>query len=276
MKKFILFIVLIGIVAAGVYYLSNNTDEPTTNQESYTIEESKKIAKDWIKNESPTYTYDGEDLQFKESRALDSVDCKDCYEFDFSFKSRHGGFGDREGEMVTQAITPHITTVTVEHGKVTKVLTDNEFNEITGEVRQGGQGVDRLQPKEVSLYYYNEENDKNPEGKPECSPEAVKPIKRIIPAKNPIKETIRLLLEGDIRENEAENGFTTEFPHGDFRLKEVKKEDGTLTITFPDVPGFTSGGSCRVTLLSAQITKTAMQFPEIEDVRFEPETLFQP
>ncbi|MCF7915797.1 MAG: hypothetical protein K9L66_11570 [Spirochaetaceae bacterium] len=37
-----------------------------------------------------------------------------AYEMVFEFKSRHSGYGDREGEMLTQVITPHELEVRVE------------------------------------------------------------------------------------------------------------------------------------------------------------------
>jgi len=276
MKRTIIFIILIAIIGAGVYYLNQKEPQKENTQSIYTIEESREIAENWIKNESPTYTYDGENLMLKESRALDLVDCEDCYEFDFSFKSRHGGFGNREGEMVTQAITPHITTVTVEHGEVTKAITDNEFDEMTGKVKQGGQGVDRLQPREVDLYYYNKNKDIGEGGQAQCSPKAVQPISRVVKGENLIKDTIKLLLKGRIQPGEKQQGFSTEFPNENFSLKDTQLKNGTLTLTFTQVPGFTSGGSCRTRLLKTQIEKTAKQFPEVEDVVIKPETLFQP
>jgi len=95
---------------------------------------NKEKAEIWIKNNAPTYIYDGKDLKFIEERGLDLVGCEDCYEYEFEFTSMHGGYGDREGEMVTQVLTDHTIVVTVENGEVTKVVTDNKFNEMTGEM----------------------------------------------------------------------------------------------------------------------------------------------
>ena len=281
-KKLFIGLAVLALVAIGAYFAfagSNSQNNPQPNDQDkdfYTEQESLNIAETWIREKSPTYTYDGFDPALQESRSLDLVDCEDCYEFDFSFKSRHGGFGDREGKMVTQAITPHLMTVRVEHGEVTMALTDNEFNEMTGEVRQGGQGVDRLQPREVKLYYYNQEADKDDQGNIQCSPEAVQSVERIIPGQKPIEETIKLLLEGDIRQAEKEKGFSTEFPNSEFRLEGQELQDGTLTLTFTEAPGFTTGGSCRVTLLRAQVEKTALQFPEVDEVEIKPISIFQP
>lgn len=129
----------------------------------------------------------------------------------------------------------------------------------------------------VQLYYYNEEKDKElNEGEIACTPEAVLPVERKVESENLIEDTIRLLIQGNLTEEEKEQGFTTEFPHQEFRLIESVLEEGTLTLVFTEVPGFTTGGSCRVGILRAQIEKTAEQFSEVEEVIIEPETLFQP
>jgi hypothetical protein len=49
-----------------------------------------------------------------------------------------------------------------------------------------------------------------------------------------------------------------------------------LTLEFNDPENKTSGGSCRSGILWAQIKKTAEQFDDVEEVRFQPEELFQP
>ena len=271
-------IALIVLLGVGVfYYLNNGEGAPGNNSENqtYTEEESREIAREWIETQAPTYTYDGDDLQFQESRALDLVDCENCYEFDFSFKSRQAGFGDRSGKMSAQVITPHLITVWVENGEVTKALTDNQFNEITGEVKQGGQGADRLEPRTVQLFYYNKEVDED-DSQIDCDANSVQAVERVISGEDPIEETIKLLLQGEVREGELEQGFETEFPNPDFSLENYNLEDGTLTLTFSEVPGFTSGGSCRVNLLRAQVEKTAKQFPEVEEVEIKPESIFQP
>ncbi|MGB5933023.1 MAG: GerMN domain-containing protein [Anaerolineae bacterium] len=127
----------------------------------------------------------------------------------------------------------------------------------------------------VTLHYYN--RIKGEEIGDPCSPDAVLPIEREIPGTTtPIQDTIRLLIEGDLTEEERAAGFSTEFPHPQFKLLGASLEDGILTLEFADPAHFTVGGSCRVLLLRAQFEKTAKQFVGVEEVRFEPEFLFQP
>src|SRR6056297_2641546 len=139
-RKSLLALVIILIVLLGALFILNQKEEskntaPVPNQEKqgfFSMEESREVAKNWIMNNSATYKYDGTNLKLKDSRqiGLKDVDssvsegsepkCEDCFEFDFSFKSRHAGYGNREGKMLAQVITPHVITITIKSGQVTK------------------------------------------------------------------------------------------------------------------------------------------------------------
>lgn len=135
---------------------------------------------------------------------------------------------------------------------------------------------DSLRP--VSLFYYNQVKDREiGGGNPACSPEAVLPVDRkIAKSPTPIEGTIKELIKGELTQDERVQGFDTEFPHEGFELVSASLKDGSLTLEFTEIPGFTTGGSCRVTLLANQIIKTAKQFSEVSEVYFSPSELFQP
>jgi len=128
----------------------------------------------------------------------------------------------------------------------------------------------------IKLYYPN--NKKIVAGVNECSAEILEPVTRTIPKTSaPLKPTIELLIAGGLTAQEKNAGFFTEFPNPGFKLDRVAvSSDGTATLRFSDTNNFTSGGSCRVSLLAAQISKTAQQFSTVKRVTFEPDTLFQP
>jgi hypothetical protein len=129
----------------------------------------------------------------------------------------------------------------------------------------------------VKLYYYNEQAARRLGQDGEGNPAALLPVERVIPeTKAPLKATIRLLIAGELTAEEKAAGFTTEFPHPAFKLIRADLDRGVLTLVFTDVPGFTTGGALRVELLAAQIEKTAKQFSGVKQVRFLPESLFQP
>lgn len=130
-----------------------------------------------------------------------------------------------------------------------------------------------VKKNEISLFYYNQLEDK----KSTCSVDYILPVKRLIDASdNQIKDAIELLIEGKLTEKEKSEGFSTEFPNKDFKLLKSSLLDGVLTLNFSEVPGFTTGGICRVKILGSEIIRTAKQFTEVKKVVFEPETLFEP
>jgi hypothetical protein len=130
-----------------------------------------------------------------------------------------------------------------------------------------------IKKKEISLFYYNQAEDKENS----CDNSYILPVKRtIIDNENQIDESIKLLIDGKLTEQEKREGFTTEFPNKDFKLLGSKFENGVLTLTFTEVPGFTTGGACRVKILGSEIIRTAKQFSGVNKVVLEPETIFEP
>lgn len=129
----------------------------------------------------------------------------------------------------------------------------------------------------VNLYYYNELLDRLMNGEIACDIEAVIPVQRTIPvSQSPINDVVRLLIRGELTKAERDLGFKTEFPGRELQFLGAKLENGVLYLRFSDPSGFTSGGSCRVSLLKAQIEKTALQFDTVKSVVLEPENIFQP
>ncbi len=128
----------------------------------------------------------------------------------------------------------------------------------------------------VKLFYYNPTLDQGPGGV-QCSKAGLVAVERTIPdTQTPLRDAIRLLLRGELSEEERASGITTEFPLSGFSLADARIEDGVATLTFSDSQNASVGGSCRVGILSHQIEATALQFPTVQGVRFQPEELFQP
>jgi hypothetical protein len=129
----------------------------------------------------------------------------------------------------------------------------------------------------VKLYYYNQELDKDETGNILCSRKGLVAVEREIPVtQTPIQDTIRLLLQGELTQEEKDEGITTEYPLEGFSLTGALLEDGNLTLEFADPNSKSVGGSCRVGILWFQIEATASQFPEVKSVKFLPEEIFQP
>lgn len=139
--------------------------------------------------------------------------------------------------------------------------------------------LEKTQAKQtVSLYYYNPELDKDGSGNIMCSRQGLVQIQRKIPlTQTPIQDTIRLLLRGELTNEERAQGISTEYPLEGLSLAGVPSfKDGVLTLQFNDPNNKTGGGACRVGILWFQIEATAKQFAGVQQVRFLPEELFQP
>lgn len=137
--------------------------------------------------------------------------------------------------------------------------------------------VDEIKTRNIELYYYAPEIDKDSAGNVMCSRRGLVSVSRQIPVTNtPVWDAINLLIKGQLTENEKKTGLATEFPLPGLALKGANLEDGILTLEFDDPQNKTGGGSCRAATLWFQIEATAKQFAGIGEARFIPETLFQP
>jgi len=170
-----------------------------------------------------------------------------------------------------------------------KLIIDEEPVACTMDAKQcpDGSYVGRVPPecefapcpetRTVKLYYYNYELDRDEFGNTACSRNGLVPVEREIPiSQTPIQDTIKLLLLGELTEEERTQGIDTEYPLEGLSLKSASLKDGVLTLEFDDSQNRTVGGSCRVGILWFQIEATAKQFPEVQQVRFLPEEIFQP
>jgi len=129
----------------------------------------------------------------------------------------------------------------------------------------------------VKFYYYDANRDKDAQGNISCSRNGLAAVNKQIPVSiSPIKDTISLFLNSPLPQSAKDTGLTSEFPLPGVLLESVVLNSGVLTIRLSDPQNKTSGGSCRVAILWAQLEATALQFPEVKSVRFEPADLFQP
>ena len=115
-------VALLSILPALSIYAGNNV--------SYTQDQAVFIATQFLKN-SPTYSFDGleETIEVVEVVTMRMQYTWTVY---IKFTSRYGGYGDRDGQMLLQALTEHVMAVMVSKGAVTSAVTDELFNELTG------------------------------------------------------------------------------------------------------------------------------------------------
>ena len=115
-------------------------------------------------------------------------------------------------------------------------------------------------PDTVYLFLYNPEEDKKICDCVACQVVLPEPVK-IAHTETPIKDTLNLLAKK---------------MHPDFYVKSLNLKDGVLALEFPFVSGISEGGSCQQGIYSLQVSKTALQFPEVKSVKFVPYSIFQP
>lgn len=90
-------------------------------------EEAEEIAENWIKS-APTYSFDGFDLKLENHEILESI--PEQHILTYTFTNRHGGYGDRTGQIVTEALTPHRIEITVSGRNVTSAIIDGKWDEL--------------------------------------------------------------------------------------------------------------------------------------------------
>jgi len=129
----------------------------------------------------------------------------------------------------------------------------------------------------VRVYAYHAGVDLLLHGDIACSPEAVLPLARWVPTHaDPVEGALKLLLGQGLLPWEIEEGYASEFPLPGVRVTALFLQDGLLTVLLWDPEHKTSGGACRTRILRAQIEKTALQFPEVREVRILPPEALQP
>ena len=133
-KKIAITAAIIGIIAVGVigaYFVSVQTTItmiPTT-QEDQEKNDVLVVAQRFIVT-SPTFAFDGD------ANTLDTVYVGSAesfppqYMIKITFDSAHGGFGNREGQMLTQVITHHKMDIIVSEGIVISAVTDDVWDEL--------------------------------------------------------------------------------------------------------------------------------------------------
>ncbi|MDD5701411.1 MAG: hypothetical protein PHU23_05100 [Dehalococcoidales bacterium] len=95
------------------------TQPPADSQEG-----SQGVAEEFVKQEA-TYQFDGipETLKVTSTTAVGNG-----WKYTLEFDSRHGGYGNRTGQVLAEVITHHAAEVTVQAGKVTKAIMDQQWD----------------------------------------------------------------------------------------------------------------------------------------------------
>jgi hypothetical protein len=95
----------------------------------------------------PTFAFDG----IVDSLEVDSVMIMESlppqYRVIIMFDSAHGGYGNRDGQVLTQAITPHRVDVLISEGIVRSAIIDGKWDELRQQFVLGQDGIQTTTPQ---------------------------------------------------------------------------------------------------------------------------------
>ena len=133
-KKIAISAAIIGVVAAtlvALYFAPLKTELTTIpeTQEDKDRNDALGVAQRFIVT-TPTFAFDGDINTLDTEYAGATKSIPPQYIIRISFDSSHGGYGDRQGQMLTQAITPHTMEIIVLQGKVISAVTDQIWDEL--------------------------------------------------------------------------------------------------------------------------------------------------
>ncbi len=240
-NKVIIAVVLIALVALlGIFISRMDTDVPHETESS--LEESVALAEEWIRSYSPTYLFDGSDLEFVYGEEIE----EDVFELYFEFISSAAGYGERTDQMLAQVITSHTVEVVVDDMSIVSVITDGVYDEKYKEMLEE-------ENTEVNLYYLIVEENI----------ESVVPVTREIPSTEGIaRETLVHLLSGPTEE-EINEGYTTAINDG-VEILSIYIDNNVAYVDFSSE--LDTSGSAMTMAVRDQITNTLMQFETVEEV----------
>jgi hypothetical protein len=109
---------------------------------------------EWFVRSSPTFSFDG----IEETLHLEITEIRESFPEQFvikaDFDSRHGGYGDRTDQIVTQVITPHQMDLVVINGKVISAVIDAKWDELNQVLLSNGNA--KPEPVDFILEYKRE------------------------------------------------------------------------------------------------------------------------
>ncbi|MCD1295846.1 hypothetical protein CUJ83_12655 [Methanocella sp. CWC-04] len=126
MDKFVVSLSIISmILVAGLAGIIMTDKKP---HEIYTPDHAVLVAKNFVMNDE-TYKFDGipDTLNVY---YWDTLRMPYTYAIAAEFTSAHGGYGDRTGVPVTQALTHHNARIIVSKGKVISAIMDSRWDMI--------------------------------------------------------------------------------------------------------------------------------------------------
>jgi hypothetical protein len=137
-----IFAVLVA-VSLGLYVQTSTVMAQTMEDE---LLPEVEAAVDFVMS-GPTFAFDG----IVDSLEVDSVMIMESfppqYRVVIVFDSAHGGYGNRDGQVLTQAITPHRVDVLISEGIVRSAIIDGKWDELRQQFVLGQDGIQTTTPQ---------------------------------------------------------------------------------------------------------------------------------
>ncbi len=133
-KKKLAIAAVMGVIAAALVVMYFAPLQKETTIIPITREDEEKsdalgVAHRFVLS-SPTFAFDGDINTLKTKYVGSTKSIPPQHMFSATFDSSHGGFGNREGQFLTQAITPHQMDMIVSENIVISAVTDDTWDEL--------------------------------------------------------------------------------------------------------------------------------------------------
>jgi putative hemolysin len=130
-KLVIIMAISIAAAALAAYFVPVQKDTTIIliTSEDKGMYEALGVAQQFIPT-SPTFAFDGDINTLKTKYVGATKSLPSQHMIRATFESSHGGFGNREDQMLTQVITPHEMNIIVSEGNVISAVTDDTWDEL--------------------------------------------------------------------------------------------------------------------------------------------------
>ncbi len=244
MQKIVIGLLFLILVLAGLWWMGSQEKE----EGLLTIEEAENVAREWIKNNSPTYVFDGEELEVVEKEVIIEGS---LYSFLFEFQSRSAGYGDRSEEMTAQVITEHTMEVVVDRGEVVKAVTDGVYSEIDSRMIVAPREEESMM---ISVFF----------GRDGYGEELFEITREVGMTQQTARAALTELIGGPT-EDEKEEGYFSSV-NKETEIQSLSIENGTAYVDFSSHLEEDVAGSAMVSFIRNQINETLKQFESVDDV----------
>jgi len=126
--------------------------ETSCGETQYTEQQAVDAALNFLLN-APTFKWDGITESVKVLGAYRATHPIPTWIVQIKFTCAHGGYGDRTGQIVTQALTDHVTRITVQEGRILNAYIDDAWDEVNQKlISNAGTETGTAVPSDVTKF----------------------------------------------------------------------------------------------------------------------------